>query len=219
VRARGCWRFRCPTVGPTGTEFRFSFPFCSYHIRNFDKLIALLATCFHADFFLSIFFYPEDGDHICSSETSVDFQRTTLCYIPEDGTLLASTYPPITCSHKQLFVLEHVTMSHLSLTEARTFFPPCPDLFGSPPPSLLSSGLYSRGQGDWGNKQTLSYEYMKLYFYSPYVVMARCLIKHTDNIKVNEAGYVLFCVRNLTGDLSKYCHALVTRHRVGLLYE
>jgi hypothetical protein len=50
--------------------------------------------------------------------------------------------------------------------------------------------------------------------------MARCLIKYTCNFKDNllyEPGYVIFCIGNLTGDLSKYCHALVTRHRVGLL--
>jgi hypothetical protein len=33
-----------------------------------------------------IFFDPED-EEICSSETSVDFQRTTRRYIPEDSTL------------------------------------------------------------------------------------------------------------------------------------
>jgi hypothetical protein len=39
----------------------------------------------HAGFLLGLFFGPEEGE--CSSETSVDFQRTTQRYIPKDSTL------------------------------------------------------------------------------------------------------------------------------------
>jgi hypothetical protein len=42
----------------------------------------LLATYFQAGFLLGLFFAPEEA--ICSSETSVDFQRTARRYIPED---------------------------------------------------------------------------------------------------------------------------------------
>jgi hypothetical protein len=48
----------------------------------------LLATCFDPGFFLSLF-SALNMDVICSSETSVDSQRTTRRYIP-DGTLLVS---------------------------------------------------------------------------------------------------------------------------------
>jgi hypothetical protein len=41
-----------------------NFPSVSYSIRNFDKPIALLATWFHADFFIGLFFDPEDGGHM-----------------------------------------------------------------------------------------------------------------------------------------------------------
>jgi hypothetical protein len=46
----------------------------------------LLATCFDAGLFLGLFFDTENGT-ICSSETSVDFQRTTQRYIPEENTV------------------------------------------------------------------------------------------------------------------------------------
>jgi hypothetical protein len=43
----------------------------------------MFATCFHADFLLSLFFDPEDGDDLFL-RTSVGFQRTTRRYIPEE---------------------------------------------------------------------------------------------------------------------------------------
>jgi hypothetical protein len=48
--------------------------------------------CFHAGFLLSLFFSALKMEAIFSSETPVDFQRTTRRYIPEDGTQI------ITCS-------------------------------------------------------------------------------------------------------------------------
>jgi hypothetical protein len=50
------------------------------------RLLALLATCFHAGFLLN-FFFTLKMEAMCSSETSVDSRRTTQRYIPEDGTL------------------------------------------------------------------------------------------------------------------------------------
>jgi hypothetical protein len=47
---------------------------------------ALIATRFHAGFLLGLFFDP-NMEVTYSSETSVDFRRTTLRYIPEDRTL------------------------------------------------------------------------------------------------------------------------------------
>jgi hypothetical protein len=46
---------------------------------------ALLAT-FHADYF-SAYYLILKMEAICSSETSVDFKRTTWRYIPEDSAL------------------------------------------------------------------------------------------------------------------------------------
>jgi hypothetical protein len=42
------------------------------------------ATSFHTVFMFGLFFDCEAGGDICSSETSVAFQRTIQRYIPED---------------------------------------------------------------------------------------------------------------------------------------
>jgi uncharacterized membrane protein YciS (DUF1049 family) len=55
------------------------------NIASIFRLEDLLATCFHAGFLLGIFLLKMEA--ICSSETSIDVQRTTRRYIPEDGTL------------------------------------------------------------------------------------------------------------------------------------
>jgi hypothetical protein len=49
-----------------------------------QHLQALLATCFHALFLPVLFFDPKDEG--CSSVTSVEFQRATRRYIPDDST-------------------------------------------------------------------------------------------------------------------------------------
>jgi hypothetical protein len=46
--------------------------------------------CFHAGFLLGLFSNLKMGG-ICSSEISLDFQRTTRRYIPEDITLLGNS--------------------------------------------------------------------------------------------------------------------------------
>jgi hypothetical protein len=57
--------------------------FEEYYLLGYNRW---LATCFHAGFLLR---FPSTlkMEAICSFESSVDFQRTTLRYIPEDSTL------------------------------------------------------------------------------------------------------------------------------------
>jgi hypothetical protein len=46
-----------------------------------------VANLLHAGFLPGLFFDPEGGGDICSSEMSADLQRDTKHYIPEDRTL------------------------------------------------------------------------------------------------------------------------------------
>jgi hypothetical protein len=48
----------------SGAGIKAPFHASSYVIQNFDKPVALLATCFHADFLLGLFFNPEDGGNM-----------------------------------------------------------------------------------------------------------------------------------------------------------
>jgi hypothetical protein len=41
----------------------------------------------HARFMLALFFGPEGGEMVCTSETLIDFQCTTCHYNPEDSIL------------------------------------------------------------------------------------------------------------------------------------
>jgi hypothetical protein len=66
-------------------SWNYNFPPSSYIIRNFRPTITRLAICFHAGILAGLF-DPEDGGDMFF-ETSVDIQRTTLRYIPEDSTL------------------------------------------------------------------------------------------------------------------------------------
>jgi hypothetical protein len=54
--------------------------------------VSQFATCFPVGFLVSSFFSPEDGS-ICSSEMSVDFQRTGSSYIPLDRTDWKQLHP------------------------------------------------------------------------------------------------------------------------------
>jgi hypothetical protein len=66
------WRFI-----PSSTSLLFS-----YIIQNVGKPIALFATCFHAGLLLA-YSSTLKMEVTCSSETLVDFQQTTWCYIPK----------------------------------------------------------------------------------------------------------------------------------------
>jgi hypothetical protein len=54
--------------------------------RNISLPSSGSKNCLHADFLLSLFFSTLKMEAICFSETSVDSQRTTRSYIPEDYT-------------------------------------------------------------------------------------------------------------------------------------
>jgi hypothetical protein len=75
-------------VQHTQQELLFHFPPVSYIIPNFGKPIALLVTCFTL---VSCLAYSSTlkMEVTCFSETSVDFQRTTQLYIPENRILLS----------------------------------------------------------------------------------------------------------------------------------
>jgi hypothetical protein len=62
------------------------FPPISYVNRNFGKQLCLLATCFTLVSYLA-YYSTLKMEAICSSEASVEFQRITRRYIPEDRTL------------------------------------------------------------------------------------------------------------------------------------
>jgi hypothetical protein len=49
----------------SGAGIKALFHASFYVIRNFDKPVALLATWFHADFMLRLFFGPEVGGSMC----------------------------------------------------------------------------------------------------------------------------------------------------------
>jgi hypothetical protein len=53
--------------------------------RRFGGKCRKLATCFHSDFLLGLFFNPEDGGDIFFSNVG-DLQRTTRRYVPEVST-------------------------------------------------------------------------------------------------------------------------------------
>jgi hypothetical protein len=77
----------------------------SYIFRRITPC-SLLATCFTL---VSCLAYSSTMkmEATCSSETSVDFQRTTRHYIPEDKTLLKHCYRLSLERHKKSFVLQN----------------------------------------------------------------------------------------------------------------
>jgi hypothetical protein len=68
-------------------RFRGTSPSSSGSNKSSKIPVTRFATCFQAGILLSLFDPRAKMEAICSSEMSVDFQRTILHYIPEDSTL------------------------------------------------------------------------------------------------------------------------------------
>jgi hypothetical protein len=82
------------------------------HLQGRRISRALLAIFSHACFFAHLIFFTLKMEAICSSETSVDTQRTTWRYSPEGDFLVVYK------SHKRYFALSYFRLkfcSHSSL--------------------------------------------------------------------------------------------------------
>jgi hypothetical protein len=89
--------------------------------RNVAKGLGLgrilwIVICFHADFLLGWFLDSEDGGDTFLRNVSVDFQRTTRRYIPEDSTLHNQRCENLkSCKNMSLYFADKVAQ-FLSLT-------------------------------------------------------------------------------------------------------
>jgi hypothetical protein len=70
-------------------ELTCCLPFlsCFLHNPTFRQADFCICYLFHAGFLLDLIFEPEDGDSMLLRKVSVDFQRSTRRYIPEDRNL------------------------------------------------------------------------------------------------------------------------------------
>jgi hypothetical protein len=98
LRANGCWRFHS-VLQTSQPELSSTIPLPSFPIYPENPTSRLL--CLPPAFTLvssSAYFLALRMEEICSSETSVDFQRNTRSYMPEDSTIHNHRCENLKCS-------------------------------------------------------------------------------------------------------------------------